>query len=729
MRHRELQELREEPIHVRDYAGLEIPQAGEDLRPPTHQLLRRLQRLTYGLHAASRRIRRRSSGPAGGEGIAKPLLLDGKAQVLLIVPPFGSLWYPSIAAQSLRACLVREGFTAEVLYANMLLAAEIGESAYDQIVASFVPFTGERFFARAAFDLPPLGRDAEHMFDPRRIYGGDRSHFFLGLYPGSEVASRGAVKDEMDLDQLRSLEARSVAWVDFLAKAIAARDHAIVGCTTTFQQTVASVAILNRIKLLRPDIVTVLGGANCEGEMATGLLSLGAGIDYIFSGESEQTFPGFVASVLGGKRPAEPIIVGEPCREMDQLPTPASQTFFEQRSYYLPHAAVPAHATYLTYESSRGCWWGQKQHCTFCGLNGEGMPFRYKSADRVIADLRCLLNESPTRNVSMTDNIMPRQYLRTLLPRLSKELPGINIAYEQKSNLTFSEILALKQGGVNTIQPGIEALSSGLLKLMRKGVDARQNLMLLRYGRIAGMHLLWNLICGFPNDQVEWYRETTRLVPLLSHLQPPSGLWHLSIDRFSPYFFEASRHSISNLQPKPVYADFLPSQADIPKIAYHFLADYVTDSHVYLGEILQLAHAVQGWIKKWQREYQLRPELKLCRNGQCYVLFDTRGLSGTERVRYIDIDEASLLVNARVYTGTTAENDAVARKLAVRTDNWFVPLVVARQELFAQLSAEIGMRNEGTADPARKERLEVIRGAPVRESASGVGGAAGVRTY
>jgi hypothetical protein len=28
------------------------------------------------------------------------------------------------------------------------------------------------------------------------------------------------------------------------------------------------------------------------------------------------------------------------------------------------------------------------------------------------------------------------------------------------------------------------------------------------------------------------------MVPLLVHLQPPNGLWHLSIDRFSQYFFE-----------------------------------------------------------------------------------------------------------------------------------------------------------------------------------------------
>ena len=34
-------------------------------------------------------------------------------------------------------------------------------------------------------------------------------------------------------------------------------------------------------------------------------------------------------------------------------------------------------------ETSRGCWWGMKHHCIFCGLNGKQMAFQDKSPDRV----------------------------------------------------------------------------------------------------------------------------------------------------------------------------------------------------------------------------------------------------------------------------------------------------------------------------------------------------------
>ena len=80
----------------------------------------------------------------------------------------------------------------------------------------------------------------------------------------------------------------------------------------------------------------------------------------------------------------------------------------------------------------------------------------------------------------MVDNIMPHSYFSSVLPRVAAEVPGLHIFYEQKANLTLSKIELLKQAGVAVIQPGIEALSTPLLKLMKKGVRASQNLALLR---------------------------------------------------------------------------------------------------------------------------------------------------------------------------------------------------------------------------------------------------------
>ncbi len=53
------------------------------------------------------------------------------------------------------------------------------------------------------------------------------------------------------------------------------------------------------------------------------------------------------------------------------------------RAGFLADPSV-ADRIFVPYETSRGCWWGQKKHCTFCGLNPLGMNYRAKSPERAV---------------------------------------------------------------------------------------------------------------------------------------------------------------------------------------------------------------------------------------------------------------------------------------------------------------------------------------------------------
>lgn len=603
------------------------------------------------------------------------------ADVLLIVPPFAWLRRPSLGVHLLQASGRKTGFRVQVLYTNMLLARVIGENNYSRICdAPLGCFAGERFFCRPAYGLPALGRHASRLFQPSWVIPADRD---------AEFEPDFARDLPFTVRELRHLEARAAGFVESVARAVSERAYQVVGCTTTFEQTAASVALLNRIKRLDRNTVTILGGANCEGEMARGIASLGASIDYIFSGESERTFAEFVQAILAGSRPKERIIRGEPCTTLDALPTPTYAEFYQQRKRFLPKSPMTEENTEIPYETSRGCWWGQKQHCTFCGLNGEGMAFREKTPDRVIEELRILLHTHPTRQVLMADNIMPHTYFRTLLPRLATELPEHSIFYEQKANLSLTRLLALKQAGIPSIQPGIEALSSRLLGLMKKGVLGRQNLMLLRDARAAGVNLTWSLLWGFPGDDGEAYQETLEIVPLLHHLPPPDGLWHLSLDRFSPYFSRPAEFGVRNLQPLSVYYDFLPKTADVPRVAYHFMADYSCGSHDRVDVIQKLWRAAGRWHAAWEQPGgKPREDLRITQNQGSYVLVDTRKVSGARKKHVLEQAEASTLVTSRPCSGSTLEAWALQEKLAVVVDGWFVPLAVADPEILLALGKE-----------------------------------------
>src|SRR5262249_48286245 len=139
----------------------------------------------------------------------------------------------------------------------------------------------------------------------------------------------------------------------------------------------------------------------------------------------------------------------------------------------------------LAFEASRGCWWGQKKHCTFCGLNRETMTFRVKSAERVLGTMRRLSSRYTFRHLQAADNILAMSYWKTLLPRLAEERLSsagkpVSIFFEVKPNLSRAQVKAMADAGVAHVQPGIESLSTHLLELMAKGVTGLQNVYLLK---------------------------------------------------------------------------------------------------------------------------------------------------------------------------------------------------------------------------------------------------------
>src|SRR5207249_1324050 len=84
----------------------------------------------------------------------------------------------------------------------------------------------------------------------------------------------------------------------------------------------------------------------------------------------------------------------------------------------------------LLFETSRGCWWGEKHHCTFCGLNGQTMAHRRKSARRAMDELVQLTNKYPRCPVNVVDNILDMGYFKDFIPMLAERKLCVEIFYE-----------------------------------------------------------------------------------------------------------------------------------------------------------------------------------------------------------------------------------------------------------------------------------------------------------
>jgi radical SAM superfamily enzyme YgiQ (UPF0313 family) len=155
----------------------------------------------------------------------------------------------------------------------------------------------------------------------------------------------------------------------------------------------------------------------------------------------------------------------------------------------------------LPIENSRGCWWGAKHHCVFCGIRGEDMAFRAKSAERVLKTMAELRQRYGIDGFRFADYILPSRYFDTLLPDLVRLGRPYRLSSEMKANLSGERFTLLKEAGFHEVQLGIESFSSDVLRKMRKGVSAAQNVYDLVLGRRLGMRVLYNLLYGFPDDK------------------------------------------------------------------------------------------------------------------------------------------------------------------------------------------------------------------------------------
>jgi len=552
-------------------------------------------------------------------------------RIALVNMPWAAAVRPSIQCGLLKAILTRHGHTVDVHYLNAEMAAEMGAETYNTLVEKRRNdlLLGEWLFSVAAFgdDAP---RDLEAFrTDVRNL---DQACKEIGF----------------DLEVLGNLRSTIIPkLVDYWADHIDWSDYTTVGFTSTFEQTVGSLALAKRIKAKHPEIKMIFGGANFDGEMGGELVSRFEQIDYAVVGEGDKAIVGLVDAIAWGDNPLgldgvigrhddELVTTGRApnAESMDELPVPDYDDYFEMLDRLGQDNVLGAKSVILPFESARGCWWGQKHHCTFCGLNGDTMTYRSKSADLVAQELRMQSSRYRILMFEAVDNIMDMLYLPNMLAQLAEEPYDYSIFYEVKANLRRDQLRLMSQAGITSLQPGIESLSTNVLKLMRKGTTVLNNVRLLKWAYYYGISVQWNLIMGFPGETIEDFETQFDLIPKLYHLQPAGGAGPIWLERFSPFFNDPSLQ-LENLGPKAAYNHVWPEAVDIDRIAYFF--DSTWDGEFPDSLYRHAAAAITDWQTAWSGTN--RPTLAYERAPEWLHVLDTRSPDDAKHI-YLDNDES-----------------------------------------------------------------------------------------
>jgi magnesium-protoporphyrin IX monomethyl ester (oxidative) cyclase len=548
--------------------------------------------------------------------------------------PYAAVERPSIGLGLLKASLQEADVESVVLYPNLWFAEEIGLDVYKGISGGFLElFFGEWTFSGAAFpDFHPAHDEYFRLIKQK-----------LGKRLQQHIPKSTSYRSFFW--QIRE---KATTFIDRVALSVLDLQPKIVACSSTFHQHCASLALLRRIRELAPEVITLMGGANCEGEMGLATKREFSWVDFVVSGEGDElmgplchlllkqgrqvdpsSLPyGVISSHSYGQAQGETIVAPRTSvRDLNQIPIPDYDDYFQAlatsplASYIKPGLLV---------ETSRGCWWGQIHHCTFCGLNGSSMGYRSKSPERVLQELTYLAQRYGLHQFEAVDNILDMSYLETLLPHLAALPEPYSFFYETKANLTYNQLQKLVDAGVNSIQPGIESMHNSILKLIDKGTTAWMNVQLLKWAQELGIYVYWNFLVGIPRESDTWYTEMAEWLPLIVHLQPPASVIKIQYHRFSPYHQRPAEFDLT-LVPSQFYRYIYPlSSESLTNLVYYF-EDVSNSTESKAGKTIDVFNrsglaALDICLRKWTFLYHCpgTPVLEMIDEGEQIRIRDTR---------------------------------------------------------------------------------------------------------
>jgi ribosomal peptide maturation radical SAM protein 1 len=487
-------------------------------------------------------------------------------RIAIAVMPWFDVHSAPLGAGLLKAYLAPRGFECDVLPLNLLMAERVGGisailSDNSQMVSP------EWYFGRHLFGPDGLGELAGTAAD---AFADPKFREFMR-------------RTNLSPERLEAVSTRDVpAFLDDCMTRVDWTRYDAVGFSSIMASHTASLALARRIKLRWPEKIVIFGGSNVEGEMGPATLEACEWIDYVVSGEGEKPLLELLTNLRDGRLGApvagvsrraggkvESLPAGPPIA-MDELPTPDHSDYFKVlRSSPVNEWISPL----ITFESSRGCWWGAKQHCTFCGLNGAVLTSRVRSTKLVLDDIRLLARRHGVLDFLATDNILAIEHLRGLLPELARirreEGVDYSFFYNFKSNLAEADLRLAAEAGIDRFEPGIESTDSKVLKLMRKGVRGIHNVQTIKFATEQGMTAYWGYIFGFPGEDPAAYAPMAELALALTHLAPPFGAIALRPDRFSPYHESPQEFGIEKPRPYRLYSHIYPSpRFDLSRVAF-----------------------------------------------------------------------------------------------------------------------------------------------------------------
>lgn len=533
--------------------------------------------------------------------------------------PFVVVNQPTMGVSILKSALNNGGIKTDTHYPCLPLSINLPEGMYDWFGSNVYDRIGDYFFSEVIFGYE-LEREKCFIESLNELKNDQRFKKMEGI-------------DSLDdlVDYMPKLRKTINLLIKKIVELVRQRPNIkIICCSATFVQLFSSLAVLKAIKEERPDIITIIGGCECEGEASKEIVKRFNFIDFSCSGEGDVVLVELCKNILAGNvNTGAPLPYGiynkekAVCSTVESakakgidIPQPDHSRFYKELSFFPWYQESSIN---YTFELSRGCWKGQNMHCTFCGLNGMRMTYRKRDVNEVIKEIRKAY-AAGKRIFYSVDSVIDLNYMKPVFDYFKSGCPDAIFMCDTVSSLSYKQMEYLSDSGVLIITAGIESLHPLHLKLMSKGPRAIGNIAYLKYAKINHMHILWNMLTAIPGDSPNEYRELSEMVPLLEHLTPPSYSI-IRFDRHSLYWENPSKYKL-NLIPMRNARYLYPKETDIDLDSISMYFDNIAPDAVtsYKDKSLQ---ELFSQIRLWQSHYRDSSVLELS-NG---TIIDTRRIA------------------------------------------------------------------------------------------------------
>jgi ribosomal peptide maturation radical SAM protein 1 len=208
---------------------------------------------------------------------------------------------------------------------------------------------------------------------------------------------------------------------------------------------------------------------------------------------------------------------------LKDLPIPDYDDYFELLQSFDPQKLFfPT----LPVEISRGCWWirtsirKKSSGCAFCNLNLQWNGYRSKKTPRVVSEIDHLTSRYRTLSLAVVDNVLPRDTSGDIFNQLKTLKKDLHLFAEIRASTPPAQLKSMRDAGLRELQVGIEALSTGLLKKLKKGTTTIQNMEIMKNCESLGLINISNLILQFPGSTQSDVDETLKNIEFALPYRP-----------------------------------------------------------------------------------------------------------------------------------------------------------------------------------------------------------------